>query len=227
MHRALGLALVLAPPLLTVEELLRWSVDPGDAGTRRELEAVAASGGRWTGYVLVGGLATLAFTAALLGMAVLLQRRAPRWAVAAAALALLTSLGQALHLAFEGVLTSGLAADPSEASAAARLVDQIEGDPLGGGSILLFIATSTLAPLLLVAALWATRLVPAWAAVPALLWPVVALVVGTGPLFAAAALLLLPLTVVVARSLAVRSGGAAVPAPVSSGSSAAAVPPAS
>jgi hypothetical protein len=200
-RRALALALVLTPPLLTAEELLRSSVVPEGGSTAEQLRSVAAGAGWWRAYVLVGALSIVAFTAALLGFVAALQHRAPRLAAVGGALALLMAVAQALHLAFEGVLTAALAARPGEVAAADHVTAQLEGDPLGSGSILLFIGTTTVVPFLLAAALWRTNAVAWWAAVPALLWPVVALFLGNGPLFAVSTLLLLPLTVAVARQL--------------------------
>src|SRR3954470_15285982 len=152
-RRALALALVLTPPLLTAEELLRSSVVPEGGSTAEQLRSVAAGAGWWRAYVLVGALSIVAFTAALLGFVAALQHRAPRLAAVGGALALLMAVAQALHLAFEGVLTAALAARPGEVAAADHVIAQLEGDPLGSGSILLFIGTTTVVPFLLAAAL--------------------------------------------------------------------------
>lgn len=200
--KAFALALVVAPPALAAEELLRSGVLAGADSTLDQLRAVHENAGAWQAHILVGMIAVLALTAALLGLTAALAPRAPRWAFAGGVLALVAGLGSGLHLGFYSIQTGIFAADPAQFSAAEQILANGDQDTVLGVAVLLFIAGVTLAPAVLVAGLWRTGLVRWWAVVPGLAWPVAALLAGTGPAVAAANLLALPLFITIARRLA-------------------------
>jgi hypothetical protein len=131
-RRATAIALVLAPALLLVDNLLHPK-EYAAGNEAKQLETIADSYTRWQLAHLLGFVAILIYAAAVLGLAFVVRRRQPRLGLAAGALGLLGLLGFAGVIALDGFTwgalgaTSGLGgSDPRTAQAALHVVQSSE-----------------------------------------------------------------------------------------------------
>jgi hypothetical protein len=107
-------ALVVAPLLFLVDNLLH----PEELGRGNEVEQVVAIAGsytRWQAAHLIGFLAIIAFTPAVLGLAFLVRRRQPTLGLIAGALALAGVIGLAAVITIDG-FAWGIAGELSSTS---------------------------------------------------------------------------------------------------------------
>jgi hypothetical protein len=107
-------ALVVAPLLFLVDNLLH----PEELGRGNEVEqvvAIADSYTRWQAAHLIGFLAIIAFTPAVLGLAFLVRRRQPTLGLIAGALALAGVIGLAAVITIDG-FAWGIAGELSSTS---------------------------------------------------------------------------------------------------------------
>ena len=175
-RRLLVAALFLSPLLLTASELLRLRVDGAYVENQADPVADAAShlaavagniaAWRWAGFLTLGFVTV--WGVALIGMAVLLGERKPRLGPVGVVVAVLATVGSALHLAFYYLPLGQLATagDPELAARAAALDGH---DPLAAVALLLFLA-SALAPVVLAVGLWRASILPWWGMVAVLVW---------------------------------------------------------
>jgi len=107
-------ALVVAPLLFLVDNLLH----PEELGRGNEVEQVVAIAGsytRWQAAHLIGFLAIIAFTPAVLGLAFVVRRRQPTLGLIAGALALAGVIGLAAVITIDG-FAWGIAGELSSTS---------------------------------------------------------------------------------------------------------------
>jgi hypothetical protein len=175
-RRLLVAALFLSPVLLTASELLRLRVDGAYSENEADPVADAAShlaavGGNLTAWHAAGFL-TLGFVVvwgvALIGMAVLLGERKPKLGAVGVLVAVLATVGSALHLAFYYLPLGELATAP-DAQLAARAAALDGHDPLAAVALLLFLA-GALAPVFLASGLWRASVLPWWGMAAVLAW---------------------------------------------------------
>jgi len=175
-RRLLVAALFLSPVLLTASELLRLRVDGAYSENEADPVADAAShlgavGGNLTAWHAAGFL-TLGFVVvwgvALIGMAGLLGERRPRLGAVGVVVAVLATVGSALHVAFYYLPLGELATTP-DAELAARAAALDGHDPLATVALLLFLA-GALAPVFLAIGLWRASVLPWWGMAAVLAW---------------------------------------------------------
>jgi len=175
-RRLMVAALFVAPLLLTASELLRLGVDGAYAENEADPVADAAShlaavAGNLTAWHAAGFL-TLGFVVvwgvALIGMAALLGERKPALGAGGVLVAVLATVGSALHLGFY-YLPLGEFASSADAELAARAAALDGHDPLAAVALILFLA-GALAPVFLAVGLWRASVLPWWGMVAVLAW---------------------------------------------------------
>ena len=160
MRRLSALALIAAPTLLLVSELL--SPDLSDDGAA-SLAVVAAQPGRLTAWIWLGMAAAILFVPAVLGAAHVLRRRGGVVGGIGAALAVVGAVGYAVHQGLFLQLPTLLDGDPAEM---ARLYErQGESAAFGVVTFLLFLAPLLIGLLLLGIGLFRGGAAPLWPAI--------------------------------------------------------------
>ena len=175
-RRLMSAALFVAPVLLTSSELLRLGVDGAYAENEADpvadaashLAAVAGNLIAWRtagfltlGFVVVWGLA-------LIGMAALLGERKPALGAAGVLVAVLATVGAALHLGFY-YMPLGEFATSGDTALAARAAALDGHDPLATVALMLFLA-GALAPVFFAVGLWRASVLPWWGMLAVLAW---------------------------------------------------------
>ena len=169
--------LVISPVLLTVEELVRLTVDNQyvenetddvlDASSH--LQAVEENLSLWhtaafldLGYVLSWAIAMLAIT-------IVVARSRPLLAAVVGLLGLVSSVGIAFHWAFYYLPLSGLAQE-ADRDLAAHAATMYGDDALIAVALLMFLLGTLLAILASGVGLWRAHALPWWGAVGLIVW---------------------------------------------------------
>jgi hypothetical protein len=201
--RATAVCLVLAPALEVAEQL----VSPLTGhGTAADLAAIDAHQAAFVTSVLLGVLATATFVPAFLGLATACLQHSARTARAGAALAVLSLMGFFAVRMVQGVQLQ-LVKEGVDRATAAKLVDHVASNPVGGVILAAFLGGSILGLALLAVAAWRTGL-PKVAVVAFGVFPVLDLVLPSHLGTIASHLVLLGATATLAVGL-VRSAAAA------------------
>jgi hypothetical protein len=160
MRRLSGLALIAAPTLLLVSEVL--SPELSDDGAE-SLAVIAAQPGRLTGWIWLGIASAVLLIPAVFGLVHLLRRRGRVVGGIGAALAVVGSVGYAVHQALFLQLPTLLAGDRAEM--AALYERQGESAVFAVVTFLVFLAPLLLGLLLLGVGLYRGGVAPLWPAV--------------------------------------------------------------
>ena len=160
MRRLSGLALIAAPTLLLVSEVL--SPDLGDDGAE-SLAVIAAQPGRLSAWIWLGIASAILLIPAVFGLVHLLRRRGGVVGGVGAALAVVGAVGYAVHQALFLQLPALLAGDRAEM--AALYERQGESAVFAVVTFLLFLAPLLFGLLLLGVGLYRGGVAPWWPAV--------------------------------------------------------------
>jgi Domain of unknown function (DUF4386) len=203
-RRATAAALVVAPAILLLDNLLHPKEYEGGAGNEaKQLAEIADHYTRWQLAHLFGFLAIVLFAVAVAGLAFLVRRRQPRLGLVGGALGIAGLIGFASVISLDGftwgVLGEVSSRPGSDPATVATALEEIQGSNWSLPFYLLPLAWIVGMVMLSVAAV-RQGAVPAWAGILLL---VAALVAGTEPIVISNAYF-------IAGAAALLAGGAAV-----------------
>jgi hypothetical protein len=202
--RVTAACLVAAPALEVLEQVLSPLTG---RSTSADLAAIDQHRDAFATSVLIGIVATALLVPAFAGLASACLERAPRLARAGAAVIVLSMMGFFAVRMVQGVQLQ-LVTDGVDRHTAARLVDDLTGNPVGGAILAAFLLGSMVGLVLLAVAAWRTGL-PRPAAVALGVFPFADLVMQGHLGTIASHLLLLAATSWLAVALVRESAGVA------------------